>query len=74
VSGRDAILSALAAVDAGDLDGAAVALFGALEAMSGDPEPWPRCECGSRFPTAEHLRRHVERFGCGHDPRLRLAS
>ena len=27
-------------------------------------EPWPRCACGRRFPSAYHLERHLERTGC----------
>ena len=27
-------------------------------------EPWPRCKCGRRFPSAYHLQRHLERTGC----------
>lgn len=71
---RDALVDALAALQAGDIDGAEVAILGVLESIDSPPDEWPRCTCGSRFPSEIHLRRHVERFGCGHDPRLRLAS
>ena len=27
-------------------------------------EPWPRCECGRRFPADEYLELHKRRTGC----------